>query len=160
MATKKVAESTLYHLSPQGFWKKFSVYIPILLSQTYSEKSNDKGTRSLSTLKSRVVCLFLALIVAPSLLQDQKNTAHPQLKVLVVSSSFNVLLMGFLASDPAQNPYWKRDVRRAYPQLSVVTQSDLSSFLIEHAGTQTYVCLSDNLLLFSHNIVLQHFSTL
>lgn len=23
MATKKVAESTLYHLSPKGFWKKF-----------------------------------------------------------------------------------------------------------------------------------------
>ncbi|KAI0355638.1 21 kDa subunit of NADH dehydrogenase [Trametes cingulata] len=37
------------------------------------------------------------------------------------------------ASDPAQNPYWKRDVRRAYPQLSVVTQSELSNLLIEHA---------------------------
>ncbi|KAI0341923.1 21 kDa subunit of NADH dehydrogenase [Trametopsis cervina] len=36
------------------------------------------------------------------------------------------------ASDPAQNPYWKRDVRRAYPQLSVVTQSELSGLLIEH----------------------------
>ncbi|KAI0088024.1 21 kDa subunit of NADH dehydrogenase [Irpex rosettiformis] len=36
------------------------------------------------------------------------------------------------ASDPAQNPYWKRDLRRAYPQLSVVTQSELSGLLIEH----------------------------
>ncbi|KIP11616.1 hypothetical protein PHLGIDRAFT_27843 [Phlebiopsis gigantea 11061_1 CR5-6] len=36
------------------------------------------------------------------------------------------------ASDPAQNPYWKRDVRRAYPQLSVVTQTELSGLLIEH----------------------------
>ncbi|KAI0812728.1 21 kDa subunit of NADH dehydrogenase [Irpex lacteus] len=36
------------------------------------------------------------------------------------------------ASDPAQNPYWKRDVRRAYPQLSVVTQSELSTLLLEH----------------------------
>jgi len=35
------------------------------------------------------------------------------------------------ASDPAQNPYWKRDVRRAYPQLSVVTQEELSSFLLQ-----------------------------
>ena len=38
-----------------------------------------------------------------------------------------------LASDPAQNPYWKRDVRRVYPQLSVVTQSELSGLLIEHS---------------------------
>ncbi|KAI9509406.1 21 kDa subunit of NADH dehydrogenase [Russula earlei] len=38
------------------------------------------------------------------------------------------------ASDPAQNPYWKRDVRRAYPQLSVVTQSELSALLIQHSG--------------------------
>ncbi|KAI0305689.1 NADH dehydrogenase 21 kDa subunit [Multifurca ochricompacta] len=39
------------------------------------------------------------------------------------------------ASDPAQNPYWKRDVRRAYPQLSVVTQSELSTLLIQHSNT-------------------------
>ncbi|KAI0793229.1 NADH dehydrogenase 21 kDa subunit [Abortiporus biennis] len=37
------------------------------------------------------------------------------------------------ASDPAENPYWKRDVRRTFPQLSVVTQTELSSLLIEHA---------------------------
>lgn len=43
------------------------------------------------------------------------------------------------ASDPAQNPYWKRDVRRAYPQLSVVTQPDLSSLLIQHSEAQAYV---------------------
>ena len=41
-----------------------------------------------------------------------------------------------LASDPAQNPYWKRDVRRAYPQLSVVTQSELSTLLLDHAQAQ------------------------
>ncbi|EJD03298.1 NADH dehydrogenase [Fomitiporia mediterranea MF3/22] len=35
------------------------------------------------------------------------------------------------ASDPAQNPYWKRDVRRAYPQLSVVTQEELATFLLQ-----------------------------
>lgn len=44
------------------------------------------------------------------------------------------------ASDPAQNPYWKRDVRRAYPQLSVVTQAELSGLLIEHhEAQQAYV---------------------
>jgi len=41
------------------------------------------------------------------------------------------------ASDPAQNPYWKRDVRRAYPQLSVVTQTELSSLLIQHSQAQS-----------------------
>ncbi|KLO19521.1 21 kDa subunit of NADH dehydrogenase [Schizopora paradoxa] len=35
------------------------------------------------------------------------------------------------ASDPAQNPYWKRDVRRAYPQLSMVTQEELSTYLLQ-----------------------------
>ncbi len=40
------------------------------------------------------------------------------------------------ASDPAQNPYWKRDVRRAYPKLSVVTQSELSTLLLDHAKAQ------------------------
>ncbi|EIM81167.1 NADH dehydrogenase subunit [Stereum hirsutum FP-91666 SS1] len=43
------------------------------------------------------------------------------------------------ASDPAQNPYWKRDVRRAYPQLSVVTQSELSTLLIQHSSAPAYV---------------------
>ncbi|KAL9711840.1 hypothetical protein Ac2012v2_004913 [Leucoagaricus gongylophorus] len=47
------------------------------------------------------------------------------------------------ASDPAQNPYWKRDVRRAHPQLSVVTQSQLSQLLIEHSGTETVVAPED-----------------
>ncbi|KAF8320671.1 21 kDa subunit of NADH dehydrogenase [Clavulina sp. PMI_390] len=34
------------------------------------------------------------------------------------------------ASDPAQNPYFQRDARRKYPQLSVVTQSELSQLLL------------------------------
>ncbi len=44
-----------------------------------------------------------------------------------------LITFGTVASDPAQNPYWKRDVRRAYPKLSVVTQLELSSLLIEHS---------------------------
>ncbi|KAF7321383.1 RRM domain-containing protein [Mycena kentingensis (nom. inval.)] len=40
------------------------------------------------------------------------------------------------ASDIAENWYWKRDVRRAYPRLSVVTQSELSTLLIEHSAAQ------------------------
>jgi hypothetical protein len=33
------------------------------------------------------------------------------------------------AGDIADNPYWKRDVRRAYPALSVVSQSDAVALL-------------------------------
>ncbi|KAF9531609.1 21 kDa subunit of NADH dehydrogenase [Crepidotus variabilis] len=47
------------------------------------------------------------------------------------------------ASDIAQNPYWKRDVRRAYPQLSVITQSELSTLLIEHSGAQAVAAPSE-----------------
>ncbi|KAF8325238.1 NADH dehydrogenase [Cantharellus anzutake] len=34
------------------------------------------------------------------------------------------------ASDIAQNPYWKRDARRNYPQLSVVTQGELARLVL------------------------------
>jgi hypothetical protein len=33
------------------------------------------------------------------------------------------------AGDIADNPYWKRDVRRSYPQLSTVTQGDVVALL-------------------------------
>jgi hypothetical protein len=33
------------------------------------------------------------------------------------------------AADIADNPYWKRDSRRSYPRLSVVTQGDIVSLL-------------------------------
>ncbi len=33
------------------------------------------------------------------------------------------------AADLADNPYWKRDVRRRYPQLSTVTQGDVVALL-------------------------------
>jgi hypothetical protein len=33
------------------------------------------------------------------------------------------------AGDIANNPYWKRDVRRSYPQLSTVTQGDVVALL-------------------------------
>jgi hypothetical protein len=33
------------------------------------------------------------------------------------------------AADIAENPYWKRDVRRAYPRLSVVSQGDVVGLL-------------------------------
>lgn len=44
-----------------------------------------------------------------------------------------------VASDPAENPYWKRDVRRAYPQLSVVTQEELATFLLQSPEQPAYV---------------------
>jgi hypothetical protein len=33
------------------------------------------------------------------------------------------------AADLADNPYWKRDVRRSYPKLSVVSQADVVGLL-------------------------------
>jgi hypothetical protein len=33
------------------------------------------------------------------------------------------------AADLAENPYWKRDVRRRYPKLSTVTQGDVVALL-------------------------------
>jgi hypothetical protein len=84
----------------------------------------------------------------------------PATKGTIHQLVFHCLLMDVSASDPAQNPYWKRDVRRAYPQLSVITQSELSSLLIEHSGTQTYVCCSgQDLCPLSHNVILQDFFT-
>ncbi|KAF8798735.1 NUZM, NADH-ubiquinone oxidoreductase 21.3 kDa subunit [Phlegmacium glaucopus] len=101
MATKKAAESTLYHLSPKGFWKKFRDVVAV----------NPEISSGLP--------ISTAHRYPPPASRPEKYSTPAT-----------------MASDPAQNPYWKRDIRRAYPQLSVVTQSELSSLLIEHAGTQ------------------------
>ncbi|KAF2769600.1 NADH-ubiquinone oxidoreductase 21.3 kDa subunit [Teratosphaeria nubilosa] len=61
------------------------------------------------------------------------------------------------AGDLAENPYWKRDVRRQYPRLSVVKQPDVVALLtvgsaaapkdevlqIGEAGTKQLVALKD-----------------
>ncbi|KAG8683691.1 hypothetical protein FRC09_015912 [Ceratobasidium sp. 395] len=47
------------------------------------------------------------------------------------------------ASDPAQNPYYKRDARRQYPQLSVVTQTHLSQVLLGAPATQAVAAPAD-----------------
>ncbi|KAH9485372.1 NADH-ubiquinone oxidoreductase 21.3 kDa subunit [Psilocybe cubensis] len=99
MASKKAAESTLYHLSPKGFWKKFREVVAV-----NPEISSGLPSASLHRYPP------------PASRPEQYSTPAGK------------------ASDPAQNPYWKRDVRRAYPQLSVITQSDLSTLLIEHSS--------------------------
>ncbi|GAB1521482.1 NADH-ubiquinone oxidoreductase 21,3 kDa subunit [Rhizoctonia solani] len=48
------------------------------------------------------------------------------------------------ASDPAQNPYWKRDARRHYPQLSVVTQSHLSQVLLGAPSAEAVAAPADD----------------
>ncbi|KAE9411534.1 21 kDa subunit of NADH dehydrogenase, partial [Gymnopus androsaceus JB14] len=101
MATKKAAESTLYHLSPQGFWKKFRD--AVVVNPEISSGLPLQGVHRFPPPASR-----------------PEKYATPATK----------------ASDIAQNPYWKRDVRRAYPQLSVITQTGLSSLLIEHSTPQ------------------------
>ncbi|KAJ8514444.1 hypothetical protein ONZ45_g8019 [Pleurotus djamor] len=97
-ATKKAADSTLYHLASKGFWKKFRDAVVV----------NPEISTGLPL---------------PSLNRNPQPASRPE--------KYNT--PATKASDPAQNPYWKRDVRRAYPQLSVVTQLELSSLLIEHA---------------------------
>ncbi|KAH9946980.1 21 kDa subunit of NADH dehydrogenase [Amylocystis lapponica] len=101
MATRKVADHTLYHLSPKGFWKKFRD--AVVISPEISSGLPIQGLNRYPPPGSR-----------------PERYSTPATK----------------ASDPAQNPYWKRDVRRAYPQLSVVTQPELSSLLIEHSEAQ------------------------
>ncbi|KAF9071706.1 21 kDa subunit of NADH dehydrogenase [Rhodocollybia butyracea] len=95
MATKKLADSTLYHLSPKGFWKKF---------------------RDATVLNPEI----------SSGLPIQAYTDFPR-------RPRDLKRMQLLLR---KNPYWKRDVRRAYPMLSVVTQPGLSSLLIEHSTPQ------------------------
>ncbi|CUA74440.1 hypothetical protein RSOLAG22IIIB_05549 [Rhizoctonia solani] len=48
------------------------------------------------------------------------------------------------ASDPAQNPYWKRDARRQYPQLSVVTQTHLSQVLLGAPAAEAVAAPADD----------------
>ncbi|KAJ7218075.1 NUZM, NADH-ubiquinone oxidoreductase 21.3 kDa subunit [Mycena pura] len=102
MATKKAAESTLYHLSPRGFWKKF---------------------RDVTVINPEIS----TGLPLPAINRFPPPGSRPE-KYSTPATK---------ASDPAQNPYWKRDVRRAYPQLSVVTQSELSALLIEHSTAQS-----------------------
>ncbi|KAI0311985.1 21 kDa subunit of NADH dehydrogenase [Amylostereum chailletii] len=109
MTTRTVADHTLYHLSPKGFWKKFrdaTVVNPEISSGLPLPTENRQ----------------------PPPASRPEKYSTPATK----------------ASDPAQNPYWKRDVRRAYPQLSVVTQSGLSSLLIQHNSSQAVAAPSED----------------
>ncbi|KAF8274429.1 hypothetical protein EI94DRAFT_1768678 [Lactarius quietus] len=99
MATKRVADHTLYHLSPKGFWKKFRDAVAV-------DPAISSG------------------LPLPNLNRQPPPGSRPE-KYSTPATK---------ASDPAENPYWKRDVRRAYPQLSVVTQSELSTLLIQHSS--------------------------
>ncbi|EIN11982.1 NADH dehydrogenase 21 kDa subunit [Punctularia strigosozonata HHB-11173 SS5] len=101
MATKKLADHTLYHLSPKGFWKKFRD--AVVVNPEISSGLPIAGVNRYPPPGSR-----------------PERYSTPATK----------------ASDPAQNPYWKRDVRRAYPRLSVVTQPELASLLLQHPENQ------------------------
>ncbi|KAJ7647344.1 21 kDa subunit of NADH dehydrogenase [Roridomyces roridus] len=109
MATKKAAESTLYHLSPKGFWKKF---------------------RDVTAVNPEIS----SGLPLPSIHRFPPPGSRPE-KYSTPATK---------ASDIAQNSYWKRDVRRAYPQLSVVTQAELSSLLIEHSTPQSVAAPSED----------------
>ncbi|KAF8906560.1 NADH dehydrogenase [Gymnopilus junonius] len=121
MAARRLsADSTLYHLSSKGFWKKFrevvavnpeiSSGLPLPNANRFPPPASRPERYSTPATKGPLTSRFPLLSLTPS-----------------------------PASDIAQNHYWKRDVRRAYPQLSVITQSELSSLLIEHSTPQAYV---------------------
>ncbi|EKM54264.1 uncharacterized protein PHACADRAFT_97480 [Phanerochaete carnosa HHB-10118-sp] len=111
----KFADHTLYHLSPKGFWKKFRTSCFVALCTRWLD----------------AVCTGDAVVINPEIssgLPIQGVHRYPP----PASRPEKYSTPATKASDPAQNPYWKRDVRRAYPQLSVVTQTELSTLLIEH----------------------------
>ncbi|KAL4074050.1 hypothetical protein V8B97DRAFT_1915072 [Scleroderma yunnanense] len=108
MATRKAAESTLYHVHPKGFWKKFRDAVVV----------NPE-------ISSGIPIAGLNRYPPPGSRPEKYST--PATK----------------ASDPAENPYWKRDVRRAYPQLSVVTQTDLTTLLIQHSEANAITAPSE-----------------
>ncbi|TFK89127.1 21 kDa subunit of NADH dehydrogenase [Polyporus arcularius HHB13444] len=104
MASRMVADHTLYHLSPRGFWKKFREVVSVR-----------------PDISSGLPIAGVHRYPPPGSRPEKYST--PATK----------------ASDPAQNPYWKRDMRRAYPKLSVVTQSELSTLLLDHAKAQQII---------------------
>lgn len=105
-ATKaaKSAESTLYHVAPQGFWKKFRDVVAV----------NPE-------ISSGIPIATVHRYPQPA--------SRPELYATPATK----------ASDPAENPYWKRDVRRSYPRLSVVTQAQLSKFLLQSPEIQAAI---------------------
>ncbi|KIK26959.1 hypothetical protein PISMIDRAFT_675253 [Pisolithus microcarpus 441] len=109
MTARKAAESTLYHVHPKGFWKKFRD--AVVVNPEISTGIPIAGINRYPPPGSR-----------------PEKYSTPASK----------------ASDPAQNPYWKRDVRRAYPQLSVVTQTDLATLLIQHSTANTIPAPSES----------------
>ncbi|KAG6337082.1 hypothetical protein ID866_1993 [Astraeus odoratus] len=109
MAARKAAESTLYHVHPKGFWKKFRDAVVV----------NPE-------ISSGIPIAGINRYPPPGSRPEKYST--PATK----------------ASDPAQNPYWKRDVRRAYPQLSVVTQTDLTALLIQHSEAKAVSAPSES----------------
>jgi len=110
MASKKVADHTLYHLSPKGFWKKFRDAVVV----------NPEISSGLPL---------------PSVNRMPPPGSRPEVYATPATR----------ASDPAQNPYWKRDMRRLYPQLSVVTQDELATFLLQAPASDSSESSSSSL---------------
>ncbi|KIJ49345.1 hypothetical protein M422DRAFT_27703 [Sphaerobolus stellatus SS14] len=103
-AASKSADHTLYHVAPEGFWKKFRDAVVV----------NPEISTGLPI---------------PTLHRNPQPGSRPELYSTPATK----------ASDVAQNPYWKRDVRRAYPRLSVVTQTQLSTFLLQSPEVQASI---------------------
>lgn len=138
MATKKAAESTLYHLSPKGFWKKLRAFLKHLYIQSWLFLFSVLGDNIAVNpgISSGLPIQGVHRFPPPASRPELYNTPATKGALYVTFPKIFMILMTLPASDPAENPYWKRDVRRAYPRLSVVTQNELSTLLIEHSSTQ------------------------
>lgn len=138
----KFADHTLYHLSPKGFWKKFRACArrarPVP-AHRHAPRRRCRVREPLDLVRPAHPgrAPLPAARVAPG---EVRHAGDQGCVARRIARSVASDVRTPAASDPAQNPYWKRDVRRAYPQLSVVTQSELSTLLIEHhEAQQAYV---------------------
>ena len=130
MASRKAAESTLYHFSPKGFWKKFRT--TFLTNDGLNNAYYLSGDAVVVNPEISSGLPLPSINRMPPPGSRPEAYATPATKGLSSDQLFPLkLTQPCPASDPAQNPYWKRDVRRAYPQLSVVTQSELATFLLQ-----------------------------
>lgn len=151
----KFADHTLYHLSPKGFWKKFRASCFGMLRAHWPDTLSVGDAVVINPeISSGLPIQGVHRYPPPASRPEKCSTpATKGVCLLLPAYSSGSCVRCNAASDPAQNPYWKRDVRRAYPQLSVVTQTELSTLLIEHheAKQQAYVHASElSYLMCSH----------
>jgi hypothetical protein len=88
MSARKAAESTLYHLSPKGFWKKFRMNLLLYLFEPFAaDITFNQAMSSPSTLKYPAVFPLPASTGILNLVRGQKNIPRRPLKARVITSN-------------------------------------------------------------------------